>query len=441
MMHKFRWLIPPGLLLLAAGWIVGADAGKVDSKDVLTGQQAFADFRSIKPGLLHKITAADLPKPYETKSSANFPRIVPKPDNMWPQAPAGFKVELYAHEGLTEPRQMRIAPNGDFFVADSKAGEIKILRGRGKDGKPEQVSTFAGGLKQPFGVNFYPVGANPQWVYVGNFGSLVRFPYHNGDLKTTGPAESVVMELPTKGSTGQFHWTRDVIFSKDGKRMFVAVGSGSNVDDSDTHPDEFHRADILEYTPEGKFVQIYGVGIRNAVGLAINPQTGELWCSVNERDELGDNLVPDYITHVQEGGFYGWPWYYIGGHQDPRHEGKHPELKDKVIVPDVLLQPHNASLGIIFYEGNQFPKEYRGDLFAAEHGSWNRSVRSGYELIRVPLENGHASGVYQDFITGFVTPDGNAWGRPVAVAVARDGSLYFTDDGYKAIWRVSYTGK
>jgi glucose/arabinose dehydrogenase len=223
--------------------------------------------------------------------------------------------------------------------------------------------------------------------------------------------------------------------------MFVAVGSGSNVDDPDTHPKEFHRADILEYTPEGKFVKIYGAGIRNPVGLAVNPQTGELWCSVNERDELGDNLVPDYITHVQEGGFYGWPWFYMGDHQDPRLEGKHPELKDKVIVPDVLMQPHNASLGITFYEGNQFPKEYQGDLFGAEHGSWNRSTRAGYEVVRVPLENGHASGVYEDFITGFVTPDGNAWGRPVAIVVAKDGSLYFTDDAYKAIWRVSYTGK
>jgi glucose/arabinose dehydrogenase len=364
--------------------------------------------------------------------------MVAKPENMWPMAPAGFKVELYAHEGLTEPRQIRMAPNGDFFVADSMPGEIKVFRGRGADGKPQQVSTFATGLKQPFGIAFYPVGANPQWVYVGNTNSVVRFAYHNGDLKATGAAETVIPELPAFVG---FHWTRDVVFSKDGKRMFVAVGSGSNVDDSDTHPKEFHRANILEYTPEGKFVQIYGSGIRNPVGLAIHPQTGELWCSVNERDELGDNLVPDYITHVKEGGFYGWPWYYTGGNQDPRHAGKHPELKDKVIVPDVLLEPHNASLGITFYDGTQFPEEYRGDLFGAEHGSWNRSARAGYEIVRVPLDNGHASGVYEDFVTGFVTPDGNAWGRPVAVVVAKDGSLYFTDDGYRAIWRVAYTGK
>jgi len=436
-MKYIRWMAPAALL--AAAW--AAKVEKIDPKDLMTGQQAFADYRTERPGLFHKITPADLPKPYDTKSSANFPKVVPKPDNMWPLAPAGFKVELYVHEGLTEPRQIRMAPNGDFFVADSAAGEIKIFRGRDKDGKPEQVSTFATGMKQAFGINFYPVGANPQWLYVSTPGKAVRYPYHVGDLKATGPAETIIPELPTGGSTGAFHWTRDIVFSKDGKRMFVAVGSGSNVDDTDAHPAELHRANILEYTPDGKFVKVYGVGIRNPVGLAINPTTGELWCSVNERDELGDNLVPDYITHVQEGGFYGWPWYYIGAHQDPRHEGKHPELKDKVIVPDVLLQPHNASLGITFYDGSQFPKEFQGDIFAAEHGSWNRSTRAGYEIIRVPMDNGHAAGMYEDFITGFVTPDGNAWGRPVGVVVAKDGSLYFTDDAYKAIWRVSYTGK
>jgi len=330
-----------------------------------------------------------------------------------------------------------MAPNGDFFVADSSAKEIKVFRGRTADGKPEQVSTFASGLNRPFGIAFYPVGANPQWLYIGNTDSVVKFPYHTGDLKATGPPQTVVAELPAGG----FHWTRDVVFSNDGKRMFVAVGSGSNVDDPDTHPKEFHRADILEYTPDGKFVQIYGAGIRNPVGLAVNPQTGELWCSVNERDELGDNLVPDYITHVQEGGFYGWPWYYIGGHQDPRHDGKHPELKAKVLVPDVLLQPHNASLQLTFYQGTQFPADYRGDIFAAQHGSWNKSIRTGYELIRIPLQNGHATGEYEDFLTGFVTADGKVWGRPVGVTVASDGSLYVTDDGSKSIWRVSYVGK
>jgi glucose/arabinose dehydrogenase len=224
--------------------------------------------------------------------------------------------------------------------------------------------------------------------------------------------------------------------------MFVAVGSASNVDDPDTTPEEKNRADILEFNPDGSGMRVYASGIRNAGGgLAIDPKTGELWCSVNERDGLGDNLVPDYITHVQEGGFYGWPWWYIGAHQDPHHKGKHPELKDKAIVPDVLLQPHNASLQMIFYQGSQFPAEYQGDIFASEHGSWNRSVRAGYEVIRVPLhQQGRASGEYEDFLTGFVLDNGNVWGRPVGITVAQDGSLLVSDDGSNTIWRVSYIG-
>jgi len=435
-MNKPRWMIIAGFMLAAAAWIMQAAGEKVDARNLLSGQAAFLDYRSLKPGTFRKITAADLPKPFATSSSSNAPTTVSRPADAWPQAPAGFKVELYA-TGLDMPRQIRVAPNGDFFVAESQLGQIKVFRGRDKDGKPEQVSVFATSLRRPFGVAFYPPGSSPQWVYVGNTDSVVRFPYKSGDLKAGGAAEVIVPSLPPGGG----HWTRDVVFSLDGKRMFVAVGSGSNVDDPDTHSGELHRANILEYTPEGKFVGVYASGIRNPVGLGVNPQTGDLWCSVNERDALGDNLVPDYVTHVQQGGFYGWPWYYIGGHQDPRHAGKHPELKDKVLVPDVLLQPHNASLGLTFYEGTQFPSEYRGDLFAAEHGSWNRSTRTGYEVIRVPLDGGHAGEAFEDFLTGFVTADGKVWGRPVGVAVAKDGALLVTDDGSRSIWRVSYGGK
>jgi glucose/arabinose dehydrogenase len=188
-------------------------------------------------------------------------------------------------------------------------------------------------------------------------------------------------------------------------------------------------------------MRIYASGLRNAVGIAVQPENGELWASTNERDELGDNLPPDYITRVQPGGFYGWPWYYIGAHYDPKHGGKHPELKDKVIVPDVLLQPHFASLEMTFYEGSRFPREYHGDIFAAEHGSWNRKPRNGYEVIRVPLSNGKPTGEYEDFLTGFVTADGKVWGRPVGVAVGKDGSLFVSDDASRSIWRVTYTGK
>jgi glucose/arabinose dehydrogenase len=269
---------------------------------------------------------------------------------------------------------------------------------------------------------------------------VVRFPYRNGDLKARGAAETIVPDIPAGGRlTGGGHWTRDIAFSRDGGKMFVSVGSHSNDDDTDNNPVEFHRADILQFNPDGSGGRVYAWGIRNAVGIAVNPSTGELWASVNERDGLGDNLVPDYITHVQEGGFYGWPWFYIGGHQDPRQQGKHPELRSKSIVPDVLLQPHNASLEMTFYEGGQFPSEYDGDAFAAEHGSWNKAVRTGYEVIRVPMKDGHATGEYQDFLTGFVTPGGDVWGRPVGVAVANDGSLIVTDDGSNTVWRVAYT--
>jgi len=265
----------------------------------------------------------------------------------------------------------------------------------------------------------------------------VKFAYHNGDVEAKGQPQHIV-DLPDTGG----HSTRSVVFSPDGKIMYVAVGSKSNVDDPDTTSEEKNRADILAFNPDGSNMRVFASGIRNAGGgLAIHPQSGELWCSVNERDALGDNLVPDYITHVQDGGFYGWPWWYIGAHQDPRLKGKHPELAGKTIVPDVLLQPHNASLNIVFYAGSEFPKEYDGDIFAAEHGSWNKAVRVGYEVIRVPMHHtNRASGEYQDFLTGFVLPDGNVWGRPVGVTVAPDGSLLVSDDGSNSIWRVSYTG-
>lgn len=407
---------------------------------VLTGQAAFTDAAHESPGTRRHLTVADLPAPAEDQSVDNGADIVPRPANAWPVAPKGFKVELYA-TGLDNPRLLRTAPNGDLFLAESETGKIKVFRGVGPDGKPQQASVFATDLHQPFGIAFYPSGPNPAWVYIGNTDGIVRFPYKNGDLKARGP-EQPLADLPGGGRLrGGGHWTRDVVFSKDGTKLFASVGSHSNVDDSDTHPEEFHRANVLEFTPEGKFVKIYASGLRNCVGEAINPITGELWCSTNERDGLGNNLVPDYVTHVQEGGFYGWPWFYMGGHQDPRHPGKHPELQSKVITPDIILNPHFASLEMLFYEGSQFPAEYKGDGFAAEHGSWNRAHRSGYEVIRLPMKNGHATGEYEDFLTGFVLPNDKVWGRPVGVAVAKDGSLFVSDDGSRSIWHVIYAGK
>jgi len=438
--EQSRWQIVTYVEALAAGKAApsatpAAASAMAPLKDA-SPHVPFTDFRYEAPGTTRKITVADLPEPFATKSSSNGPDVVARPAKAWPVAPAGFKVELYA-AGLENPRWLRTAPNGDIFLAEMEPGRILIFRGMTKDGKAEQTATFLDGLKHPYGIAFYPPGPDPQWIYIGSETELARFPYHNGDLKASGPSQHIA-DLPAGG-----HNTRAVEFSADGKKLFVAVGSESNVDDPDTHPAEKDRADILSCDPANCALSVYAYGIRNAGGgIKVNPQTGELWCSVNERDALGDNLVPDYITHVQEGGFYGWPWWYIGAHQDPRHKGKHPELKDKAIVPDVLLQPHNASLEFTFYQGKQFPAEYSGEIFASEHGSWNKATRAGYEVIRVPLHGtGHATGEYQDFLTGFVLPDGQVWGRPVGITVAPDGSLLVSDDGSNSIWRVSYTGK
>jgi glucose/arabinose dehydrogenase len=458
-MNPKHILLPILLPLWATAIAVPALA---QNGQLITGQAAFADWNQQQPGVRRMITLADLPEPKPDESVQNQPQVIPRPADAWPIAPAGFKVTLYAggdnapmqradnteHMAraagtFTMPRLMRTAPNGDIFLSDSGAGIIFVMRGVGSDGKAATIEKFATGLDHPFGIAFYPSGANPKYVYVANTGSVVRYPYKSGDLHASGDKQVLVDNVPGYSQlTGGGHWTRDVVFNRDGTKMLISVGSGSNVDDSDTHPREFHRADVLEYTPEGKFLKVYASGIRNCVGEAINPVTGMLWCSTNERDNLGNHLVPDYLTSVPEDGFFGWPWFYMGGHQDPRLEGKHPELKSKVLTPDVLVQPHMASLQMTFYpDSGEFPTSYKGDAFAAEHGSWNRANRAGYEVIHIPLHNGRADGSYEDFLTGFVTKDGQVWGRPVGVAVGKDGSLFVTDDGSRSVWHVTYVGK
>jgi glucose/arabinose dehydrogenase len=448
----------------------------------LAQQAPFADFAQQKPGEPHKITVADLPGPAPEQAVDNGPTLVDRPEGAWPQAPAGYKVTLYAggdappmtraenQKQITQakegtfvmPRLIRTAPNGDLFLSDSQAGIVFVLRGTGPDGKAAHIEKFATGLKHPFGIAFYP-RVNPKYVYVANTYSVVRFPYHTGDLHATGPAETLIGDLPGYAQLrGGGHWTRDVVFSPDEKRMFISVGSASNIDDPDTHATEFHRADVLEFTPEGKFVKVYASGLRNCVGEAINPTTGSLWCSTNERDNLGNYLVPDYVTSVKEGGFYGWPWYYMGDHKDPRlpepcADGTAPNLQapaltsdqansckrvdigSRVIVPDVLVQPHMASLEMVFVPNGSgaFPSQFAGDAFAAEHGSWNRAQRAGYEVIMIPFHNGKADGGYEDFLTGFVTPEGKVWGRPVGVTIAKDGSMFVTDDGSRSVWHIT----
>jgi glucose/arabinose dehydrogenase len=412
------------------------------------------------PGVKHHITVADLPAPFATSSAGNGPQVVKRPEGAELSVPAGFTVKPF-QTGLGGSRLLRIAPNGDIFLAETGRNDIRVLRAADGAEAPSQNEVFAEKLDRPFGLAFYPPGKNPEWIYVANNNSVVRLPYHNGDLKATGEAQVIVPKL---ADTTGGHSTRDVAFSKNGKRMFISDGSGSNVAEEMDKKDpdfikqweaehgfgatwgpETHRAQVLVTDPEGKNpLTAFATGIRNPVSLAVNDVTGDVWVSINERDGLGDNLVPDYITRVKEGGYYGWPWYYIGNHEDPRHAGERPDLAGKAIVPDILLQSHSASLEMTFYTAKKgvaaFPKEYRGDVFACEHGSWNRNNRTGYKVIHAKVENGIPTGEYEDFLTGFVVDNHSVWGRPVGVAVAHDGALLVNEDGNGVLWRIAYTG-
>jgi len=415
----------------------------------LKGKAAFGDWQADKPGTTRLIKPQDLPPP--AASSASMSHIVPRPASAIPQVPSGFKIELFA-DGLSGPRIIKTAPNGDIFVVETGAGRIRVLRAPNGASKASTNEVYASGLDRPFGVAFFPTGDNPQWLYVANTNSVVRFAYRSGDLKASGEPETVVADLPH----GSGHSTRDIAFTPDNKRMLISVGSGSNVAEGLGSPpgglklwnsqhapgaawgSETNRAAVLAFDPDGKNRKLFATGIRNCAGLAVQPGNGTLWCSTNERDGLGDNLVPDYVTRVRENAFYGWPWFYIGDNQDPRHAGERPDLKDKITIPDVLLQAHSASLGLTFYEGSNFPPEYQGDAFAAEHGSWNRSKRTGYKVVRIKLKDGVPTGEYEDFVTGFVVNNSDVWGRPVGVTIARDGALLVSEDAGGTIWRVSH---
>jgi glucose/arabinose dehydrogenase len=435
---------------LAAAGLVHAQGGVA----ALSGAAAFGSWRDDTPGKLRHITADALPAPYASPSVGNTVRLVRRPAGAELKAPPGFEVKEFAN-GLSQPRLMRAAPNGDIFIAETAAGRIRVLRPAENGADASSNEIFASGLRSPFGIAFYPA-ANPEWVYVANTDSVVRFAYHSGDLKAQAAPETVVAQLPAGGG----HFTRDVVFSKDGSRMLISDGSGSNdaetmgrldqaalrqwVQDKPlgaTWGRETERADVLVFDPKGGGRRIFATGIRNCVGMAIHPTTGDLWCATNERDGLGDNLPPDYVTRVREGASYGWPWYYIGAHEDPRHAGERPDLRDKITVPDVLIQPHSAPLQMMFYTGTQFAAEYQGSAFVALHGSWNRKIRTGYKIVRAIVRNGVPTGEYEDFVTGFAIDDASVWGRPVGVVEAKDGSLLFSEDGNSTVWRVSHTAR
>ena len=419
-----------------------------------------ADWKNDKPGRVHRIDLDKLPPAFDTPSAMNFPRLIPKPAEAKLSLPPGFQVEVYL-SGLTAPRTMRVAPNGDILLVETNPGRLKILR-PSADGKTATPTLFAQGLVQPYGVEFYPAGANPQWIYVAEMNRVVRYAYKPGQTEATGVPEIVVAQLSPAGGG---HFTRDLAFSRDGKRMFVSVGSQSNVQEDmpkktpaeiaswererglgATWAIEENRAGVLVFDVGSKAPgRNFATGIRNCVTMVVQPANGELWCTVNERDMLGDDLVPDYSTRVREGKFYGWPWYYMGDNEDPRHKGARPDLKGKITKPDVPYTSHSAATGFAFYPqrpagASAFPAEYAGDAFAVLHGSWNRNFRTGHKVVRVPMKNGVPTGEYVDFMTGFIAEDGNAWGRPVAVTVAPDGSLLVSDDGANLIYRISRQG-
>jgi glucose/arabinose dehydrogenase len=380
-------------------------------------QQAASVATPNDPLLKHyEIRADQLPAPYATKSSGNPPNVTSRPSGAFLHVPPGFHITAYA-SNFEDPRNMVLAPNGDIFVAETAAGRISILRG-------EHRFTFATELNEPFGLAFHG-----DFLYVGDTDAIVRFDYKAGQTAANAQPQRLA-PLPTGG-----HSTRNVIFNRDGTKMYVAVGSASNVS-----PEEPIRAAILEFNPDGTGRRVFAGGLRNPVGLAWQPGTNSLWTAVNERDGLGDDLVPDYMTEVRDGAFYGWPYTYIGQHEDPRRRGERPDLVAKAVVPSVLMQAHSAALGLTFYDGTMFPAQYRGAAIAAMHGSWNRSQRTGYKIVSVPFRNGKPAGGYDDLVVGWA-PDANArqvWGRPVGVLVLRDGSLLIADDGAGVLWRLTY---
>lgn len=425
-----------GITLIIAMIFTACGAGIVAraAETMFAGKEAYGDYTRDAPGVWHKITVADLPAPFATEGARNASKIAPRPEDAMPKVLPGFAVSAFA-VGLKEPRQMKIAPNGDIFLSESGASRVHVIRAAPGAAKAASDDIFAEVAERPYGIAFYPPGPNPEWVYIASMNQMVRFPYRVGDTKARGPAEMIVPDLP-----GPVHWTRDVLATPDGKHLLLAIGSSTNIQDNGPAAEQF-RANILEFNPDGSGRRVYASGIRNPVTLAFNPVNGELWASVNERDMLGDDLPPDYVTHIEKGKNYGWPYFYIGDHPDPRLKGEPPVPGNQVVVPDVLLQPHSAPLGMAFYTGQQFPAEFRNDLFLALHGSWNRAQRTGYKLVRIQFKDGHATGAYEDFMTGFVTADGQVWGRPVGVVMAPDGAVLISDDGSGTVWRIAYTGQ
>ncbi|RUT70486.1 sorbosone dehydrogenase family protein [Flavobacterium cupreum] len=388
-----------------------------------------------QPGNIVKTAIGEitLPPPYATESKTNNSRVLKWPDGKTPKAPEGFTVSKFA-DGLENPRWTYIAPNNDIFIVESgtraSKNQITVFRDADKDGKFETRNVFISGLNRPFGMLVLK-----DFFYIANTDGLYRYRYKNNPLKLETQGTKI-LELPAGGYNN--HWTRNLLANTDGTKIYISVGSGSNVGENGMDK-EVRRAAILEVNPDGTGEKIYASGIRNPVGMDWNPANGELWTAVNERDELGDDLVPDYVTSVKKDGFYGWPYSYYGNILDPRMKGERKDLAAKAIVPDVPVGAHTASLGLAFYTKDAFPKKYKNGIFIGQHGSWNRAKISGYKVLFVPFTNGKPSGKPEDFLTGFIADEAKAevYGRPVAVTVMNDGSLLVNDDSGNTIWKVT----
>jgi glucose/arabinose dehydrogenase/cytochrome c2 len=419
------------------------------------------EWKQDAPGVVHKIDLTQLPAPLTTPSAVNFPTVIPRPAGADFNVPDGFTVDTFATD-VEAPRGMIVADNGDILLVETTAGRIKVMRPSADGSTAEQITVFAQGMLQPLGMAFYPSAANPEWLYVAENNRVVRYPYSTGDTVASALPEVVVSQL---APTSAGHYTRDLAFSPDGTKMYVSVGSASNVAEGLLEPaktpaeiqsweaerglgaawgGEENRASVLVFDVgnEEASAKLFANGIRNCVGLTVQPETGDVWCSTNERDQLGDDLVPDYSTRVTEGSFFGWPWYYMGDNEDPRHAGARPDLVGKIAQPDVPYRSHSAAVDLEFYPqqpagASAFPAEYAGQGFAVLHGSWNRAHPTGSKVVHVPIVNGEPTGEYVDFLTGFITDEGR-WGRPVAITVAKDGSLLLSDDGANVVYRIAY---
>jgi glucose/arabinose dehydrogenase len=398
------------------------------TKSILLSCGALGMLTAVLGAQQHQVKPDALPKPFATPDVKNPPSVVPQPDGATLTVPKGFSAKVFAEGGFKRMRWVAVAPGGDVFATDSDVHTLTVLRDTNGDGTADERHVFAEGLARPFGIAF---GAGH--VYVANAGSIVRWPYKNGQLKAEGAGEKI-LEMPAEPG----HWTRNISFSPDGARLYVTLGSSSDAGAPDAD-----RALVFSVKPDGSDRRVVATGLRNPIGLGFEPSTATLWTAVQERDKLGDDLVPDYITSLREGGFYGWPFAYAGPNEDPRHAGERPDLVKQTVVPDVLLEAHSAVMGLVFYQGKSFPSSYRGSAFATLRGSSNRSVRTGYKVIRIPFAKGKPSGGYEDFATGWMLGEDKkeVWGRPVGIAVAGDGALLVVDDANQRIWRIAHDSR